>query len=81
MGAAKRRQSDSFATIGPKTAKFGPTVVFLVIFGQILVFLAHLAPCPIKKEKIGWFLYDEVLKFYLQTVIIVIIGQQTPDFA
>ena len=29
-------------------ANFGPKVVFLVIFGQILAFLAHLMPCPIK---------------------------------
>ena len=39
------------AKLGPKTAKFGPKVVFLVIFGQILVFTAHLAPCPTKKEE------------------------------
>jgi hypothetical protein len=51
LGAAKLRQSNSFAKIGLKTANFGPKVVFLVIFGQILVFLAHLAPCPTKKEK------------------------------
>ena len=46
--------SNSSAIIGPKTANFGPKVVFLVIFGQILVFLAHLAPCPTKKEKPWW---------------------------
>ena len=50
-GALKLRQSIRFAIIGPKTANFGPKVVFFVIFGQILVFLAHLAPCPTKKEK------------------------------
>ena len=54
LGTAKLRQSDSFAKINPKTANFGPKVVFFVIFGQILVFLAHLAPCPTKKEKPWW---------------------------
>ena len=32
LGAAKVRQSDSFAKINPKTANFGPKVVYLVIF-------------------------------------------------
>ena len=54
LGAAKLRQSIRFAIIGPKTANFGPKVVFLVIFGQILVFLAHWAPCLTKKEKPRW---------------------------
>ena len=54
LGATKHRQSNGSAIIGPKTANFGPKVVFLVIFGQILVFLAHLAPCPTKKEKPWW---------------------------
>ena len=35
---------------GPKTAKFGPKFAFLVILGQILSFLAHLVPCPTKKQ-------------------------------
>ena len=35
---------------GPKTAKFGPKYTFVVIFGQILAFLAHLVPCPTKKQ-------------------------------
>ena len=34
----------------PKTTKFGPKLAFLVIFGQILAFLAHLVSCPTKKQ-------------------------------
>ena len=35
LGAAKVRQSDSFAKIDPKTANFGPKVVYLVIFRKM----------------------------------------------
>jgi hypothetical protein len=35
LGAAKVRQSDSFAKINPKTANFGPKVVYLVIFRKM----------------------------------------------
>ena len=52
--AAKHKQSNGSAIIGPKTANFGPKVVFLVIFNHLLVFLAYLAPCPTKKEKSLW---------------------------
>ena len=35
---------------GLKTAKFGPKLAFLVILGQIFVFLAHFVPCLTKKQ-------------------------------
>ena len=35
---------------GPKTAKFGPKYAFLVIFGQILAFLAHFVQCQTEKQ-------------------------------
>ena len=35
---------------GLKTAKFGPKLAFLVILGQIFVFLAHFVPCLTEKQ-------------------------------
>ena len=35
---------------GPKMAKFGPQYGFAAILGKILAFLAHLVPCPTKKQ-------------------------------
>ena len=34
---------------GPKTAKFGPNYAFVIIYGQMLTFLAPFVPCPTNK--------------------------------
>ena len=54
LGAAKVRQSDSFAKINPKTANFGPKVVYLVIFRKMSwLTLAH---------GVWWLLLPKVVK-------------------
>ena len=78
MGAAILRQSNSFAKIGPKTANLGPKVVFLARYWSSWPIWHHARPI---KRNLGGFLYDKVLKLFLQTVVVAILGQKIADFA
>ena len=62
-------------------ANFGPKVVFwsfLAKFWSSWTIWHHARP---RERNFGGFLDDEVLKLFLETVIIAILGQQAADFA
>ena len=50
MGTKTFVSSCKIRVFGPKTVIFSPKYAFLVILSQILAFLAHLVPCPTKKQ-------------------------------